>query len=443
MNIRTGQFYRAVILLIGGVIGVSLCVCLRSAPRPIEAITPSHSPGLPDVYVWQRNWTPQVYDAISQERRNFRSFVILAAEINLRGNTQVADIHTDYSKLVALVHQIGIAIRIGPLPAASADALNPDSLQTALICQTAVHAIATARQMGMGVTELQLDFDCAESKLAGYANWVKAVKNAISPVPVVITALPSWLKHHEFADLARIAGSYVLQVHSLHQPTGPDSPLLICDADEARRAVGHASEIGVPFRVALPTYTYLAGFSSSGKFIGLSAEGPLPSWPTGTILRVMRPDPDSLANLVRIWSTDLPKAMTGIIWYRLPVAGDSMNWRSATLYAVMSGRDPKPNVTAQALRTQPALFDLYLQNAGDADADMALKLTAICTGAKVVAADAIDGFQQLDAPPGSVTFSSTSVSGQRWIAPGERIQVGWLRLSADTEVQTNVSPISP
>ena len=38
----------------------------------------------------------------------------------------------------------------------------------------------------------------------------------------------------------------------------------LCDADEAKRAIADASAPGVSFRVALPTYSYLAGFSADG-----------------------------------------------------------------------------------------------------------------------------------------------------------------------------------
>lgn len=428
----------AIAFAIGGAVWFACAGRTERHPPPPNLPPPISQ----DVYVWQRAWTPAVRAAIGAQASHFRRFVILSAEISLRGEGKATEVHPDYAALAGSVRDIGLAIRIGPLPAGSM-AMQPGSVQTTLIADTAANAVDQARRAGLQVSEVQTDYDCAESKLAGYLNWVKAVRSAVSPATVVVTALPSWLKHQEFADLARETGSYVLQVHSLHKPAGPDAPMNLCDADEARAAVAEAGKIGIPFRVALPTYSYLAGFSADGKLLGLSAEGPEPAWPGGTILRTMRSDPDSLADLVRQWSSSPPPAMTGLIWYRLPVSGETMNWRAVTLDAVMAGRPPKADVAPVVSRPSPGLLDIYLRNTGDADGTLQCSVTVSWVGADLVAAEGIGGFEHLDAPAGGVTFRATDIPVGRWIAPGEQIQVGWLRLNADKEVRTNVSPLSP
>jgi len=399
---------------------------------------------LRDVYIWQRGWTPGVVEALRQEAGMFRRFVVLSAEISFRdGSWKVAEVRPDYLGMGEAIHEIGLAIRIGPVGAAGAGAMEEDSTQTKLICATAVAEIDRAKAAGFEVKELQIDFDCAESKLAGYQNWVKAVKRAIAPVPLVITALPSWLKHREFGAVAREAGSYILQVHSLHKPAGPDADMNLCDADEARTAVAVAGSFGVPFRVALPTYSYLAAFSPGGKLLGLSAEGVMPTWPVGTLLRAMRSDPQSLAGLVREWSSARPPFMSGIIWYRLPVLQDTMNWRAATLNAVAVGRTPKAKVDIVVVHSKFGLLDIYLRNDGEADGVLGCDGVVDWSGAGLVAAEGIGGFERLDGPAGSVTFHAVDVPVGRWIAPGEQIEIGWLRLSADTEVHSHVSSLSP
>ena len=59
---------------------------------------------------------------------------------------------------------------------------------------------------------MQIDFDCAESKLEGYGGWVRSIRQRIAPVPLVITALPSWLNRREFGTLAEAAGYAIVQV---------------------------------------------------------------------------------------------------------------------------------------------------------------------------------------------------------------------------------------
>jgi hypothetical protein len=433
-------FFAAMGCLVGGWIIVAHVrrVARSTVISPVAQAIPQ------DIYVWQRDWTPAVPQAVADKRFGVRRFVVLAAEISLRQKTpKLTEIHPDYPALAPSVHEIGLAIRIGPLRGSRAGAMDADSVETKFISTSAQAAIAAPRKAGLVVAEVQIDFDCAESKLAGYSNWVNAVENAVAPVPVVITALPSWLHDPQFASVARQASSFVLQVHSLHQPAGPDAPMTLCDPDEARRAVLDAAKIGVPFRVALPTYSYLAGFSPEGKLLGLSAEGPEPAWPAGTTLRLMRSDPSPLADLVRQWAANPPPGMTGIIWYRLPVRGDTMNWYAPTLLAVMAGHTPTADLRAVVTRSAPGLFDISLYNAGDDDAPCKCQIEATWDSADLIAAESLDNFSRLDSPPNTVIFRANDARLERWIAPGQRLQIGWIRLSADKEVQTHVAPLSP
>jgi len=434
-------------LAIAAISGFCLFHSNSTQPQPATASSLASFPQ--DVYVWQREGSHAVLSSINDEKLQFRRFVILAAEFSFHGRQITsAEIHPDYAGMGTALTSVGLAIRIGPLPGNAIAAMATGSAQTKLICESAITAVDAAHHAGLNVSEVQIDFDCAESKLPGYLNWVKAIKAAVAPAPVAITVLPSWLKHAEFAELAKAAGSFVLQVHSLHKPAGPDAPMTLCDAAEARAAVERAARIGVPFRVALPTYSYLAGFSLQGNLLGLSAEGPPPAWPAGAVLRVMRSDPASLAELVRQWSVARPAALTGLIWYRLPIPGDTMNWSAPTLHAVMAGREPIADVRPLVVHTAPGLLDLFLQNAGDADGSLQRDVSAEWTGADLVAAGGINGFEsnefeKLDAPAAGVTFHASALPVGQRIAPGERIQVGWLRLSADKEVQTHVSPRTP
>ncbi len=380
--------------------------CWLSRPAPVRP-----DPLTQDAYVWQRVWTPAVTAAVAAERGTFRRFVVLAADVSAHGTTTV---HPG-----PLPAGSGVAVRVGP---ASADALRA----------CAVVRLAVA---GRDVAEVQLDYDCPTSRLAGYAALVRAVRAAAAPVPVVVTALPTWLSQPAFADVARAAGGFVLQVHSLHAPAGPDGTMALCDAAEAERAVALADRLGVPFRVALPTYSYAAGFAPDGRLLGLAAEGPPPAWPAGTVVRVMRSDPVAIAALVRRWTAAPPSNLTGLIWYRLPVPGDAMNWRPATLHAVMAGRTPAPHLRVDLARPSAGLTDVWLANDGDADAHLAG--VRVTVAGDVIVAEAVGDFDRVDSPQGSVTFHPTV---DHPLAPGDRAAVGWVRLSTDTEVRADVEP---
>ena len=128
---------------------------------------------------------------------------------------------------------------------------------TGLLADAAAAVIRNARAGGLSVEELQLDFDCPESKLDGYRAWVVAIRQRLGGLPFAITALPSWLDSPQFAPLARASGAFVLQVHALERPQSLQHIPPLCDPRRARRWVERAAKVDVPFRVALPTYRYL------------------------------------------------------------------------------------------------------------------------------------------------------------------------------------------
>ena len=287
---------------------------------------------------------------------------MLSAEVFWKGKQpQVIRVPLDYSLLTNVPCPVGLAFRIGPCPASIAT----NEATTAFLTDVAAALIAEARSRRLVPRELQIDFDCAESKLDGYRGWVEAFRRKVAPVPVSITALPSWLGQPAFKRLAAAADGYVLQVHSLLRPRAFDAPFTLCDPAAARRAVDQAGQIGIPFRVALPTYGYLMAFDARGRFVGLSAEGPSKTWPANVQLREVRANPIELAQLVQLWATNRPAAMRGVIWYRLPVAGDALNWRWPTLSAMVAQRFPRESMRVESRRVEPGLVRISLINDGE------------------------------------------------------------------------------
>ena len=287
-----------------------------------------------EVYVWQRAWTQPVREAVAQQATNFATIAVLRAEISWTTNRQpqLTRANVDYETLAKVRRPVGLALRIGTY----AGPFTNDAVAS-FITDTASRIVSEARTNNVTLAELQIDFDCAESKLDGYRVWIEAIQRRVAPLPVTITALPSWLDSRAFQRLTAVATNYVLQVHSAERPRNSSAPFTLCDPRAARWAVESAGRLGVPFRVALPTYGYLQAFDSSGKFISLSAEGPRPNWPTNALVRKVESDSQELAELIRTWTASRPAAMRGVIWYRLPVATDKHNWTWPTLQRVMRG----------------------------------------------------------------------------------------------------------
>jgi len=344
----------------------------------------------------------------------------------------------DYPALKSAGAPVGLSLRIGPYNGVFTES----DANAVRICQLAESLVERARSQGLTPAELQIDFDCAEAKLEGYQLWVRALRRRVAPVPLTITALPSWLHRPSFAVLAGATDGYVLQVHSLARPSSIQTPMTLCDSAGAIEAVERAGKIGVPFRVALPTYGYLVAFDRDGRFAGLSAEGPSGEWPSAAQVRALRADPAAMAALVSRWTARRPACMNGIIWYRLPVAGDSLNWRWATLEAVMAGRVPQPGMSAVVRKPEPLVYEVVLENSGESDGSLGGSVVVCCDRSAIVAADALGGFEQTSAE-GRTVFRPTPALATDRLAPGDRRTIGWMRLSQDREVTAYVKSNDP
>ncbi len=418
----------AVAVLIGaGIVG------WRGISRPARTAGAMEN----QAYIWQRAWTPAVRQAVisADSGGDFAELVALGAEITPNKDHPVIQSFQVDRTVLAKGKKWGVALRIGPY-AGPFDESGP--------LFEAILSVALGLLEAPPVPdELQIDFDCPESKLGGYARWLAAIQRRTDK-PVVITALPSWLDGRAFTELARASPGYVLQVHSLRFPSHPGEDFVLCDPREARRAVERAASIGVPFRVALPTYGYLAAFDPAGKLLGLSAEQPLGAWPADATIRAIRADPAAMADLVASWRRDRPELLRSILWYRLPVPADQLNWRTATLQLVMRGQRPTAVVEVAAQRRQPGLVEISIVNSGSADAELPQCIQATWPGEqRPIAGDAVNGYLWLDPSPGRAIFRAAP--HERYpetpLRPGESRNVGWIRLPTDTEVHAHVVPV--
>jgi hypothetical protein len=402
------------------------------------AVTAAPRAGLvQQAYLWQRDWSgPAVREAILARAGQFDGLVVLGAEVTWPGREpRVVRVPLDYQTLKAAGCPLGLALRIGPY----AGPLRPQGQPIEALADLAESLVREANGNGVSVAELQIDFDCAESKLAGYLAWVQSIRSRVLPVPVILTALPSWLSSSSFKPLVSAADGYVLQVHSLERPKAIAQSFSLCDAAAARRAVERASSVGVPFRIALPTYGYVMVFDSAGQFLGLSAEGILPRWPEDVRTREVRADPAEMAALTRFWSANPPVGMQGLIWYRLPTDADVLNWPWPTLQAVMQGRPPREHVQVETSAPEPGLVEVSLLNDGELDQPLSMTLLVRWKEGRLAGADALRGFELADAGATAVRFEPAIGTSSFRLRPGQRRPIGWLRFETEQKVQIELA----
>lgn len=270
-----------------------------------------------------------------------------------------------YEALAGLPSGFGLALRIGSYRGRFED--DPRLVERlAALARELVNEAAVAR---VTVTELQVDFDGATSKLADYAILLGEIRSRLEPTPLTFTALPSWFGNRRgFRRLLTEADCFVLQVHGLPASLAPQRLPSLCDPRSVRRAVARAACFGRPFRVALPTYAYQLAFDGSGRLIDVIAEeADLDPALAGLDLRRLGADPAAMAELVRGWTDRRPRGLTGVLWYRLPIATDRRNWSAATWRSVMAGRAPSAELALDRRRPSPRLAELDLVNADEQD----------------------------------------------------------------------------
>lgn len=401
---------------------LTACGKEASGPLPQEA------------YVWQRSWNPAVRESVRQASKDFSGLIVLAAEVDPRSlPPQVTRVPLDAAALKGYGKAVGAAIRIQTFQGQFAD--SPELVE---FLQGIVRSVAAeAKAKGITLSEIQIDYDCPESKIKDYPVLVSALRQAAKPVRLALTVLPTWLFwRHEFRTLVEAADGYVLQVHSLKPPEfAGDGDILLTEPQAAVGVVKQAASYGLPFRVALPTYNYQAAYNARGHLVGLIAEGPLVSFAPGTRVQNAISDPVALAGLVSGWTRERPKELTGLIWYRLPVEGDRRNWTLPTLRAAMAGRAPKSDVQAVVRKPEPGLAEVDVTNLGEADAPRPSPVRVYWQGEAPIAVDGLTVYRIVSRSPSEITLVR---SGAGFLRPGGRLPIAWLRFKKPTEVQVEL-----
>ena len=381
-------------------------------------------------YLWQRDWTPAVVDALGEASRQMNGVVILGAEINLAGRKpSVVKATIDWDAMKRQAGHCAIALRVAPF----AGPFRSDDESAQAIVDLTKQLLNEARGHGVEIEEFQFDFDCAQKNLASYRTWLRTLKPIVRPARFVVTVLPAWLESSEFLQLVREADGYVLQVHSV--PISAGATETLCDPRLAKKWVAKAARLGLPFSMALPTYRCAAGYGPDGKLLSVAMDSIQPIWPPGTRVLEFGANADEIAALVNDWQKARPPELRELIWYRVPIATDTRNWRWATLSAVMAGRLPEHKIDIVQDGENPV--DLSIFNAGEADEQLSADVTATWSGTELTAADALSGWN-VRSENGRAVFNVTASRGLR-LPPGSTRKIGWLRFERTPNLETEFS----
>ena len=419
----------ALVGLIAGILLVALALANWQGGPATQTVAPSAPPMHTAVYVWQRLWTDEVDRAVRRIARRDVTLMILAAElISSRDGLDYAAAVVHWPAVAATGRPAWLVVRAGgDLARRLADPHDTSAAQ--LTALAARQALAAARDAGVRVAGLQVDYDCPTARLGDYRRLLDELAAALPGVPLAVTALPTWLGSDDLPPLVRGLDHVVLQAHALERPETVNDPVTLIDPAAALRWTRQAADLDTDYYVALPAYGYELLFDAGGRFVGVAAEGPPPSAPAGYRIGVAMPEPETMAGLVRRLRENRPERCRGVAWFRLGLPGDRLAWPPETLERVLDGLPPEVAFGVEARSPEPQLLEIWIRNTGQAWPRGRIALEIILPeGSDVTASDAVGGFSELRTDGGR----RIRLSGPP-PRPSDELLAAWFRLAAPLE----------
>jgi hypothetical protein len=358
-----------------------------------------------DAYIWQRKWTPALRVALKQSSDLVHSWRVLAAYSDEGGRLQ--PVAVDWRALKSSGRPVIAVVRInGQLAQYNDDQLlhDLDGL------------LSEWRHIQPPITGLELDHDCGEARLDAYARFLARVRSRLPPtIPLSITALPAWLSSPKLDAVFAPVSEIVLQVHMVQSPHAG-----LFNADQARQWIqALARRTDKPFRVALPAYGVRVTWRNDGSMLAVESEEPLLAG--GYSASELIVSPQAVSTVLRELERDPPASLAGIVWFRLPVAGDIRAWSPETWRAVVMGKPLQSRIEALAEKSDtPGMSNIVLINQGEVDGVLPTRidLPPSCT-----IADGINGYA-LDHGESGLSIERQ----QDGLLPGhQRRLIGWMR----------------
>ena len=221
-----------------------VCASLLGAITVLPAACSAPPSPLPhSLYIWQRSWDPSLVAAVGESRTFAASLRVLVLQVDRAGDVATSP-DVDWDALKATGLPVIAVVRI--------DGSLTDERLRARVPGLIDQELRRWRSEGHGGGTLEIDYDCATSKLADYARLLADIRATVLTTGTLsITALPAWRNAAELDAVLAQVDSSVLQVHAVRDPaSGLFDPVPAAQwvADWSRRSANK------PFLVALPAY---------------------------------------------------------------------------------------------------------------------------------------------------------------------------------------------
>jgi len=320
-------------------------------------IPQNNKPPQQQMYIWQRNWNPDVLQGIKKWQGEINGFRILAG---FSKGEKISTVKINWQWLVKN-NTTSLVYRINGRKLPEAQWLNELILQQ----------INQAKQAGVSIESIEIDYDAATSKLHDYSNWLKQLKHLIHP-NLSITALPTWATSGDIKSLLAVVDHYVLQVHSVFSPQqGLFDKKLATDWAQQFDSLSNT-----PFSIALPNYWYQVNLDKNKQIKSLSAEERSQEQPQNSpnTSQMLFASPLSIHQAMQSIKELKLKHFQGWVWFRMPTDSDKRIFTDKTLKHLLESDKDKVNWQLQAstiqlkpVKPQSHNYDLWLTNPNSID----------------------------------------------------------------------------
>lgn len=279
-------------------------------------------PLMHDAYLWQVAWTGPVKESVATLPSAIDGLRVLTLEIR-PGEAWIWP-KVDLETLAQSKREITAVVRIG-----GSRPLVDFSLELLL------DKLGQWREHGIALRGIEIDHDCATAGLQEYVDWLHRERAIIGDLHLSITALPTWMESEALVKLVGVVDEVVLQLHAIREPVIFESVQALAWTERFSQLFPTSA-----FRVALPTYKVML----NGRTVGVGARE-MQSFGT------------------RLQEAQIP-SLRGVVWFRMPVAGDEMAFSAQTLSAVIENHVLRSDIQVQLRATSPQLYDLVVDNYG-------------------------------------------------------------------------------
>lgn len=428
--------------------------------RDLQPIKPA-VPALPmqqEVYVWQRQWRADNQTALVDSQADFHGLRILA----LQAHPQKTGADTWFE--VAVNHTW---LQADPRPKIAVVRLDGQlaRLNATEVIEHIERMLEHWRAQGTELRGIEIDHDSASSKLLAYADFLQQLRvklTASAPLQhltLSITALPAWMTNPNFTALFPSIDELVLQIHSVSDPRSG-----LFDAEQGWRWLETLAQIStVPYFVALPSYGSIVISTPQGFTV--ESETPIRyQLNQHSHAQELMADPHVLQQfVVRLKQKHQDTTwhnFTGIVWFRLPLAGDKRIWPLKTLRAVAHQGLLKADIQLQISQTDTlainnsntqasespsrSLFQISLINQGNVAGEIPMQLSLAgqaCNGYDAQNGYTVKSAKQIKDKAVAAQVSQQSLIWQRYdtanqdrqLNPNARRVVGWARCNTLTQ----------